>query len=835
MRYVKLLICLFVVLFGCASEKEENSLDALKSNNQSLQANNEALSPAEASMTCISPKDGIGLNCFKGKYYLGLLYHNHEIVGASCYKGAMPHANIAIKKLKKAKMTLKGNVKKSVLNIHLGIQKGYEGGACFLLWITSGYAKSKTNPGGQLFCNYSCSPITEEVKVKVLEGWKIFNTAMAIQGVAAALVIFGPEIVVLIPKVIEYQLSFTGAFPAGAPDDDFDELDDEPDDELDQPVGPNGCECNLPENDQNICFDDTFGKPNPSEYKPKLTVVGRDENFLYIFGKDAQIFNRIQFWSDPNTESLVNCESTGVWDGTFMVHKLQPCRTWFAMTNESKTIWLSPDSQTTRVAEGVAVMPYGQGYNFVLTCGAEPNSLNLLTEADFIKSEENQNLPSQNTGCTCNFPENDQNICFDDIMPDKPLPSNLKPEITVIGRRGNYLNIWGKNAQIYNFIEFWADPNSEGLTNCQTNGEWNGFSMVFKLQPCRTWFAISDNSKTKWFVPDDPNTRVEEGVAIMPYGKGYNFVLTCDAEANNLNLLSESDFLKNEENQEPPAQEEPPTQEKPQTLPEPICPLDAAYGNGSLCLDDTILGKPLPSNLKPEITLVARRKNTIHISGAKADFYKACIFWANPNPSGIPVKWISGQFNGFSTVFEIPQCYNRFTCAEKIEGTQFLSPNAPTTKVEDGVQIVFDDNYNFAFTCGKPTNNLNKFSSEDLKQEPEDKCQSPDHFVVSRLNNEVKLEGKEAKTLKAANFWAWPNDNAPYDLVSWSYGIYDGCIIWYPIPEKQNSQNHWRFVLFQDDKFTFPVGPWYTGLEVGEGVQAIKQEPTQDLVFEIED
>ncbi|MEW6408229.1 MAG: hypothetical protein AB1465_06095 [Patescibacteria group bacterium] len=27
-----------------------------------------------------------------------------------------------------------------------------------------------------------------------------------------------------------------------------------------------------------------FGKPNPAEYKPELTVVGRDENFLYVFG-----------------------------------------------------------------------------------------------------------------------------------------------------------------------------------------------------------------------------------------------------------------------------------------------------------------------------------------------------------------------------------------------------------------------------------------------------------------------------------------------------------------------------------------------------------------------
>ncbi|MEW6408439.1 MAG: hypothetical protein AB1465_07200, partial [Patescibacteria group bacterium] len=66
-----------------------------------------------------------------------------------------------------------------------------------------------------------------------------------------------------------------------------------------------------------------FGKPNPAEYKPELTVVGRDENFLYVFGKDAQLYSRAIFWSDPNSLGLVNCESWGAWDGTFMVHKLQ--------------------------------------------------------------------------------------------------------------------------------------------------------------------------------------------------------------------------------------------------------------------------------------------------------------------------------------------------------------------------------------------------------------------------------------------------------------------------------------------------------------------------------
>jgi len=395
-------------------------------------------------------------------------------------------------------------------------------------------------------------------------------------------------------------------------------------------------------------------------------------------GKDAALYNRAIFWSDPNTSGLENCESWGQWDGTFMIHKLQPCRAWFALTNDAHSFWLSPDAATTRVGEGVSVAPYGNGYNFTLTCGAEPNSLNLLQPEDYNNSE-------------CLYLSLDEalyankNVCFDDTIAGKPLPSNIKPELTVVARRANYLHIFGKNAEIYHHGIFWANPNTQGLANFEINGEWNGFSMVFKLPPCRPWFALSNDEKTIWLSPNANTTRVEDGVNIVQDGANYNFVLTCGSQPNNLNLLTESDFIKEE--QKPSVEEKPPAED----------------------------------SQKPK--------------------------------------------------------------------------EEPTLK------------------------------------EPKDKCIPPNHFIISVQANQVKLEGKEAKTLQAAHFWAWPNNSAPYDLVEWSYGIFDGCQMYYLIPKKQNAQNKWRFVLYYDDKFTNPIGPWYSGIELGSDIQAVYQDT--DLVFEI--
>ncbi|MEW6408218.1 MAG: hypothetical protein AB1465_06040, partial [Patescibacteria group bacterium] len=358
-------------------------------------------------------------------------------------------------------------------------------------------------------------------------------------------------------------------------------------------------------------------------------------------------------------------ESWGAWDGTFMVHKLQPCRTWFSLTNESHTIWLSPDSAATRVAEGVSVVPYGKGYNFTLTCGAEPNNLNLLKPQDYKNSE-------------CNYLSLDEalyankNVCFDDTIAGAPLPSNVKPELTVIARRANYIHIFGKNAEIYHYGIFWANPNPNGLANYEINGEYNGFSMVYKLPPCRPWFALSNDEKTIWLSPNANTTRVEEGVSIVFDGAGYNFVLTCGGQPNNFNLLNEDDFIQEQ-----------------------------------------------------------------------------------------------------------------------------------------------------------PEDNQEKKENEM----PINECQLPDHFVVSKSGENVKLEGINSDELQAAYFWAWPNNSSPYDLVQWSYGIYDGCQIFYLIPAKQNPANSWRFILYHDDKFTDPIGPWYFGVEVGDGIEAVYQGT--DLVFEV--
>ncbi|MEW6408236.1 MAG: hypothetical protein AB1465_06130 [Patescibacteria group bacterium] len=220
-----------------------------------------------------------------------------------------------------------------------------------------------------------------------------------------------------------------------------------------------------------------------------------------------------------------------------MVHKLQPCRTWFSLTNEGKTIWLSPDSTTTRVAEGVSVVPYGQGYNFVLTCGAEPNILNLLQPQDQKNSE-------------CLYLSLDEalyankNVCFDDTIAGLPLPQNVNPELTIVARRANYLHIFGANAEIYHHGVFWANPNPDGLANFEINGEWNGFSTVFKLPPCRPWFALSNNEKTIWLSPNASTTKVEEGVSIIFDSQNFNFILTCGGQPNNFNLLQDEDFVK---------------------------------------------------------------------------------------------------------------------------------------------------------------------------------------------------------------------------------------------------------------------------------------------------
>ncbi|MEW6408232.1 MAG: hypothetical protein AB1465_06110 [Patescibacteria group bacterium] len=417
---------------------------------------------------------------------------------------------------------------------------------------------NKYGPGNIVFCYSNCQNSKLE---RIQETWDQIKTAYFAGQVGVLAVIgayylawytFPIVIEIYAPKLLEYAKSLIGSAPAfptefgsspppSSPpipeseepsDDDLDEPDDP-----DQPVGPNGCGCNLPEDDGNICFDDSFGKPNPNpqEYKPELTVVGRDENFLYIFGKDAALFNRAIFWADPNTEGLENCESYGQFDGTFMVHKLQPCRTWFSLTNESKTIWLSPDSTTTRVAEGVSVVPYGQGYNFVLTCGAEPNILNLLQPQDQKNSE-------------CLYLSLDEalyankNVCFDDTIAGLPLPQNVNPELTIVARRANYLHIFGANAEIYHHGVFWANPNPDGLANFEINGEWNGFSTVFKLPPCRPWFALSNNEKTIWLSPNASTTKVEEGISIVNDGSNFNFILTCGSQPNSLNLLLENDF-----------------------------------------------------------------------------------------------------------------------------------------------------------------------------------------------------------------------------------------------------------------------------------------------------
>lgn len=709
MKHQKWLICLCIFLFGCASENNDDYLEKPGNNNQGTQAqyalnSDSASDPAEIpGFGCKPPINAFGLDCLMGKYFIRLYYHKGEFTNASCYKGTnlpkkLPHANVQLKKFKKipasiqeAQLThkIKGAAR-SVFNVHFGVYKSFAGEWCYVLWITSGYLQMcKKNPGGECICFNRCFLTPEElkdwVKEDVGEFAKKFSKFMGMQAVVGLAVFGAVEGLSLVAadqaikcfanpcgSICKFFLNFA-LQPAGEDfDDNFNDDLDEPDDDPDHPVGPNSCACNLPENDGNICFDDTvFGKPNPQEYKSELTVVGRDENFLYIFGKDAQLYNRAVFWSEPNPDGLANCESWGQWDGTFMVHKLQPCRTWFALTNESKTIWLSPDATTARVVEGVAVVPYGQEYNFTLTCGAEPNDFNLLKPEDFKNSE-------------CLYLSLDEalyankNVCFDDTIAVASLPGNVKPELTVVTRRENYVHIFGNNAEIYHHGVFWTSPNPENLPNFEIDGEWNGFSMVFKLPPCRPWFALSNDAKTVWLAPDGSNTRLEDGVSAMPDGQGYSFVLACGAEPNSLNLLSPSDFIQEE-------------QEETENL-------DAS-----------------------------------------------------------------------------------------------TEPNQPAAK---------------------------------------DDCQTPAHFIVSRLDNNVELQGKNASKLKVAQFWAWPNASAPYDNIQWSKGIFDGCQMWYPIPAKQNSANLWRFVFYEDANFNGVIGPWYQGLEIGAGIAAVYQET--DLVFEIQ-
>ncbi|MEW6408469.1 MAG: hypothetical protein AB1465_07355, partial [Patescibacteria group bacterium] len=245
------------------------------------------------------------------------------------------------------------NTEKTVLNdsitifdIHLGFWKDSEKMICVVLYISSDIFFKK-KPCINL-CDKKWKALRKKVKKAMLSAFVAMGASYAVAKEYRDKIWPGVKLFINVVRCLMTKVCSFGVAPA---DDGFDEPDDfdqNPPIEQGEP-SLQGCECNAPEDDGNICFDDSFGKPNPVEYKQELTVIGRDENYLYIFGKDASLFDRAIFWSDPNSLGLGNCESWGAWDGTFMVHKLQPCRTWFSLTNESHTIWLSPDSAATRV------------------------------------------------------------------------------------------------------------------------------------------------------------------------------------------------------------------------------------------------------------------------------------------------------------------------------------------------------------------------------------------------------------------------------------------------------------------------------------------------------
>ncbi|MEW6408371.1 MAG: hypothetical protein AB1465_06830 [Patescibacteria group bacterium] len=690
MIHVKVLICLLFLL-SCTSGNKNDYLEKPMDNNQGIQ-NQSALEPdpGEAfSCGIMTIQGNLGYGCLLENFFLRLRYSVGKFINCPCFPFDVEifHTNIDAKKFTKSKPNSLEEAEywienkkeleikiKSVINIHLGFyEDAIQGRHCFVIWITSGYLKMcKNNPGKTCLCINRCLLKLKELKKAIKQEWEEFRKkdevkkAVIVGEIAAGIVVWLFDKAYKAYKCWKFQQCEFGLSlslsPSGEDFDDDLDNSNEPDEPDNEPVEPiplsNGCGCNNPQNDGNICFDDSFGKPNPAEYKLELTVVGRDENYLYIFGKDAQLYSRAIFWSDPNNMGLENCESWGQWDGTFMVFKLQPCRTWFALTNENYAIWLSPDSQTTRVAEGVSVVPYGNGHNFTLTCGAEPNDFNLLKPQDYKNSE-------------CNYFSLDEalyankNVCFDDTIAGAPLPSNVKPELTVVARRANYIHVFGANAEIFHHGIFWADPNPNGLANYEINGEYNGFSMVYKLPPCRPWFALSNDEKTIWLSPNANTTRVEDGVSIVFDGQNYNFVLTCGAEPNDFNILSDKDFIK----------------------------------------------------------------------------------------------------------------------------------------------------------------------EKDKTSNPEE-CMLPDHYIVSRVDNKIKLEGIESNKIQAANFWAWPNDASPYDIVSWGYGNYDGCSMWFSIPEKQNPKNTWRFVLYENDQFAGLIWPGYATLEISTGLQIADQDG--NWVFEIQ-
>ncbi|MEW6408466.1 MAG: hypothetical protein AB1465_07335, partial [Patescibacteria group bacterium] len=356
MRNLKFLFGFLVVLSSCLRENESKNLENQFNNNDQ----------AQQSLAGEGIIDFLLCNGKNTVYHIPWtdLYLSYEckenpskITDWPCYKG-FPAYVVKIRLNTKTAILEKS---KMIFDFHFAFWKDSDKMLCMAIYISSDvFFKKKPCIN---FCDKKWKGLRTKLKKAILDAFVVMG--IVYEKAKYYRDVLWPYVKTTMNAIKCLWLKQCAfAFSPSPTDEDFDDDFDEPD-ELDQPQTqtPNGCGCNLAEDDGNICFDDTiFGKREASEIKPELTVVGRDENYLYVFGKDAASFNRAIFWSDPNNMGLENCESWGQWDGTFMVFKLQPCRTWFALTNENYAIWLSPDSQTTRVAEGVSVVPYGNGH-----------------------------------------------------------------------------------------------------------------------------------------------------------------------------------------------------------------------------------------------------------------------------------------------------------------------------------------------------------------------------------------------------------------------------------------------------------------------------------------
>ncbi|MEW6408442.1 MAG: hypothetical protein AB1465_07215, partial [Patescibacteria group bacterium] len=265
MKHTKVLTCLFVVLLGCGPSQEKNELV-----NISQKALNS--DPAEA-LSCgiMTIQGNLGLGCLVEQFLFRLRHSIGKLINCPCFPfdTKIYHANIDVKKFNKDKPDSKEEANdwivkkkpgiKSVINIHLGFYEDVKGKQCYVLWITSGYLKiCKNNPGKTCLCINSCFPKLEELKEAVKQGWNEFSKNKKVQKAVIAVGLIGW----LIDKSLDVykcwkfgKCEFGSSLGLSPSEEDFNDDSDEPDQpELDEGPPPlNGCECNVPENDGNIC------------------------------------------------------------------------------------------------------------------------------------------------------------------------------------------------------------------------------------------------------------------------------------------------------------------------------------------------------------------------------------------------------------------------------------------------------------------------------------------------------------------------------------------------------------------------------------------------------